>query len=112
MTAWGFDDSGLRSVVVLFLLCFMTTAADGWGVVQFHGSRNCSSDEVSFVRLCAANKCCTAISYNPADESQSAIGAKGHCVDGRVVGNLYAAYGSAHTLDVTTRNPLYSPIDV
>lgn len=99
MASCGCGNSGLRSVAAaVFLLCLLTTGANGWGIVQFHGSRNCSSDRVSFARLCTANKCCSAISYSPADQSQSAIGAKGQCANGRVVGKLYAAYGSPRVL--------------
>ena len=85
--------------IALFLVCFLTRQADAWGLVQFRGSRNCSSDAVSFVRLCAANECCTAIAYSPADQSQSAIGAKGFCAKGRVTGKLYSAYGDAQPFD-------------
>jgi hypothetical protein len=86
------------STTALCLLSLLVTQAAAWGVVQFHGSRNCSSDTVSFARLCIANKCCTAIAYRPADQSQSAIGAKGNCANGRVTGKLYSAHGNAARL--------------
>ena len=84
----------LTTAIALYVICLLTTQVGAWGVVQFHGSRNCSSDTVSFARLCSANKCCTAISYSPADQTQSAIGAKGNCANGRVTGKLYAAHGA------------------
>jgi hypothetical protein len=92
---WGSVLTGLRSAVFMCIVCLITSQANAWGLVQFHGSRNCSSDSVSVARLCTANKCCISIMYNPADRSQSAIGAIGYCKHGRVLGKLYSAYGEA-----------------
>ncbi len=100
MTAWGRPcTSALRHAhvcaIIVLLLCLLA-AADAWGVVLFRGSKNCSSDAVSFARLCAANQCCNAIAYDPAAQAQTAIGAKGYCANGRVLGKLYSAYGKIH----------------
>jgi hypothetical protein len=95
MVALGYDASGLRSAFTVLLICLWATQAHAWGVVLFRGSKNCSSDTVSFARLCAANKCCDAIAYDPATQTESAIGAMGHCANGRVLGKLYSAYGNA-----------------
>lgn len=92
MAAWTRPAPVHVSTRYMYFLCLLITQAAAWGVVQFHGSRNCSSDTVSFARLCTANKCCTAISYRPADQTQSAIGARGNCANGRVIGKLYSAH--------------------
>jgi hypothetical protein len=94
MADWRHIRFNLQIAIAAFLLCLLATPAAAWGVVLFHASRNCSSDTVSFARLCKANQCCTAIAYSPADQMQSAIGAMGFCANGRVIGKLFAAYGA------------------
>ena len=94
MADWRHIRFNLQIAIAAFLLCLSATPAATWGVVLFHASRNCSSDTVSFARLCKANQCCTAIAYSPADQMQSAIGAMGFCANGRVIGKLFAAYGA------------------
>lgn len=95
MASWGSASTAFQTALSVLLLCLLSTRAHAWGIVQFHGSRNCSSDAVSFARLCLSGECCTALSYSPADQTQSAIGAIGFCANGRVTGKLYSAYGNA-----------------